>query len=538
MPDGSLTPGRGLLANMTTTRPRNAKRGDGYERDRQLPPGRRVIVLANRAPLTHHRSADGTIDVTRSASGVVTALEPIVEACGGTWVAHATGADDLEADTYLATKSEASGRSTPIHPYRVRYVDLEPTLYDGYYHGFANEGLWPLCHAVPVQPVFRADDFRMYREANRRFTDAVVTEAAGSSPLVLVQDYHFALAPRILQQGLARGSIITAFWHIPWPEARVLHRCPWAAQLIDGLLGSDLIGFQTEGDRYNFLQGVAEFLDADIRYSDDVVLYRGHSTRVRVYPVGVEWNNAIVRATPSADACRDRVYRDHHLPHTVKLGIGIDRLDYTKGIHEKFLAIERLLDRRPDVRPHFAFIQVAEPSRQCLSEYLNTRAQLEETARRVNARFGANGHQPIRLLEVHHEPAEVYELYRAADFCYVGSLHDGMNLVAKEFVCARTDERGFLVLSEFTGAARQLRAAVLVDPYAIDGTAHTLGRVLAMPPSEQAHRMRLLRANVSKFDSRWWRERLFEDALAAPRQPDCHSTGADATAVNPSTLTN
>jgi trehalose 6-phosphate synthase len=506
--------------------------------DQHLQPGRRVIVLANRAPLTHQRSADGTINVTRSASGVVTALEPIVESCAGTWVAHATGAADLQANIGIATKVEASGLTTSTRRYRVRYVDMEAAQYDGYYYGFANEGLWPLCHAVPVQPVFRGDDFRMYQAANRRFTAAVAAEAADSAPLVLVQDYHFALAPRLLRRRLAAGSIITAFWHIPWPEARVLRQCPWAAQLIDGLLGSDLIGFQTEGDRYNFLEGVAALIDADIRYSDDVVRYRDRSTRVRVYPVGVEWNNEIVRTMPSIESCRERVYRDHHLRDSITLGIGIDRLDYTKGIHEKFLAIERLLDRRPDVRPHFAFIQIAEPSRERLSEYRNTRAQIDETAQRINARFGTSDHQPIRLLDAHHEPCEVYRLYRGADFCYVGSLHDGMNLVAKEFVCARTDHRGILVLSEFTGAARQLRAAVLIDPYAIDATAHTLGHALAMPLSEQAHRMRLLRANVSKYDSGWWRQRLFEDALATTTDGvRSDRNEPDVTVISPTVVT-
>jgi len=465
----------------------------------------RVIVLANRAPFRHERACDGRITIARSASGVVTALEPLVEACDGTWVAYAHGNADL------AVGSRPTDVTVAPSPYRLRYVGLSPDVYDGYYHGFANEGLWPLCHAVPTHPVFRADDFRMYRTANRHFAAAVVEEAAGSVPFVLVQDYHFALVPRLLRRRLL-NSLVASFWHIPWPEPRVLAQCPWAAELIDGLLGSDIIGFQTEEDRINFLDAITTMLDADIRYSDDVVIHAGHVTRVRVYPVGVEWHNSIVRAMPSVEACREQVCRDHGLPDGVRLGVGIDRLDYTKGIHEKFLAIERLLDRHHELRPHLAFIQVAEPSRQCLTEYRNARAQIDETARRVNARFGTSAHQPIHLLEAHHEPADVYRFYRAADFCHVGSLHDGMNLVAKEFVCARTDHRGVLVLSEFAGAARQLRAAMLVNPYAIDATAHALARTLTMPISEQSQRMRLLRANVSKFDARWWARQLFTEA--------------------------
>ena len=470
----------------------------------------RVIVLANRAPFRHERSSDGCIRVSRSASGLVTALEPLVANCAGTWVAFAEGNADVDACTqHVAVPGE---RITPH--YRLRYVSLEEDEYDGYYNGFANEGVWPLCHAVPVQPVFRHEDFRMYRAANARFTAAVSEAAAGSPALVLVQDYHFALAPRLLRPRLPSDSTIAAFWHIPWPPAAVFAKCPWAAELIDGLLGSDIIGFQTDGDRANFLESVAAMLDADILYSDDVVCYRDQATRLRVHPVGVDCDNEIVRALPPARECREQVWRDHRLPDGVKLGVGIDRLDYTKGIHEKFLVIERLLERHPEWRSRFAFIQVAEPSRTCIPEYRNVRAQIDETARRVNARFGTGGHQPIRLLEEHHEPSAVYRLYRSADFCYVNSLHDGMNLVAKEFVSARGDHQGVLVLSQFAGAARQLRAAVLVDPYDISTTATALARALAIPESEQTHRMRLLRANVTKFDAAWWGRQLLEEAVS------------------------
>ncbi|HEY7192012.1 MAG TPA: trehalose-6-phosphate synthase [Vicinamibacterales bacterium] len=478
-------------------------------------PWQRVIVLANRAPVRHEWSREGGLGVTRSASGVVTALEPIVAGVGGTWVAHATG----PADSAAALRRNGLTMSHPASPYRLRFVNLSGREYDAYYYGFSNEALWPLCHAVPVQPVFRADDYGMYRHANRRFAAAVVDEVGGQAALVMVQDYHFALAPRLLQRRLPAGSTILSFWHIPWPHASEFGKCPWASELIDGLLGSDIVGFQTQGDLENFLDTVAVTLDADILRSADIVVYRGHATRVRVYPVGVEWNNPVVREMPSIEDCRAEVYRAHGLRPDVRLGVGVDRLDYTKGIHEKLLAIERLLERHLEWRQQLAFIQVAEPSRERLPEYRAVRAQIDDTARRINMRFGGNTFRPITLLETHHDAKAVYTLYRAADFCYVGSLHDGMNLVAKEFVCARTDHRGVLVLSEFAGAARQLRAAVLVDPYAVDGTAHTLARAITMPPSEQKHRMRLLRANVAKFDSNWWRQQLFEDASAVTRDP-------------------
>ncbi|HJU44296.1 MAG TPA: trehalose-6-phosphate synthase [Vicinamibacterales bacterium] len=469
----------------------------------------RVIVLANRAPF-RHESSRGRVVTTRSASGLVTALEPLLEAYAGTWVAHAAGSAD-------ATIVDAFGRIDvpPATPrYRVRYVSLPDDEYRGYYFGFANEGLWPLCHNVGVTPVFRRADYEMYRAANTRFAGVVADEAGGGEPIVLVQDYHFALAPRILRHQLPHGRVV-AFWHIPWPRPRTLRTCPWALELLDGLLGSDIVGLQTDDDCRNFLGSVEALLDAEVDLSERTVTYRGRVTAVRAYPVGVDCAHDAASALPPAAACHEAVCREFGLPAGVRLGAGIDRMDYTKGINEKFLAIERLLESQPELVGRFAFIQVAEPSRDCLAAYRAARTQVIETCERVNARFATDAVLPIRLLERHHEPAEVYRYYRAADFCYVASLHDGMNLVAKEFVAARSDERGVLVLSQFAGAAQQLRAALLVNPLRIEQTAATLGQALEMPPIEQAKRMQILRANVLSFDASWWATQMVEAARPA-----------------------
>jgi trehalose 6-phosphate synthase len=351
---------------------------------------------------------------------------------------------------------------------------------------------------------------------NTRFATAVAEEAAGDSAVVLVQDYHFALAPRMLRQRLPSSTLV-AFWHIPWPRPRVLRTCPWARELLEGLLASTIVGLQTHEDCMNFLGGVESTLDADVDVSQNTVWYRGHATRVRAYPVGVEWNNQAVRATPPATVCRERVCRDLRLPSDVRLAVGIDRLDYTKGINEKLLAVERLLETHAELRGRFVLVQVAEPSRDCIPAYRAARTHLLATSQRVNARFGTSSYLPIQLLEAHHDPADVYRLYRAADLCYVGSLHDGMNLVAKEFVCARDDERGVLVLSQFAGATQQLRAALLVNPYAVDTSAEVLAQALGMSIPEQAKRMRLLRANVAAFDASWWARELVQDATLGHR---------------------
>ena len=472
-----------------------------------------MIVLANRAPVRHDSTRDGIV-ATRSASGLVTALEPMLKTYSGTWVAHAAGSADTSVVDALGGVDVP-----PANPqYRIRYVSVPDDEYRGYYCGFANEGLWPLCHTANVQPVFRRRDYEMYRAANIRFAGVVADEARGGSPLVLVQDYHFALAPRLLRQRLPRSSMV-AFWHIPWPRPRMLRTCPWAPDLLEGLLGSDIVGLQTDDDCRNFLGCVEALIGADVDLSDGTVEYRGHVTAVRAYPVGVDCTHDALRSAPSAASCREEVCRNFNLPPGARLGVGIDRMDYTKGINEKFLAIERLLEMAPELVGRFAFIQVAEPSRDCLDAYRAARAQVIETCARVNARFGTDAGLPIRLLEEHHEPADVYRYYRAADFCYVGSRHDGMNLVAKEFVSARTDERGVLVLSQFAGAAQQLRAAVLVNPLRIDHCAEAIAGALRMPPVEQMKRMRILRDNVASFDASWWATQMVEDVSRAGTGP-------------------
>jgi trehalose 6-phosphate synthase len=309
--------------------------------------------------------------------------------------------------------------------------------------------------------------------------------------------------------------VVTAFWHIPWPRPRVLATCPWAGRLLDGLLGSNIVGFQTEEDRVNFLRSAESTLDVNVDNRLGTISHRGRTTHLRVYPVGVEWASPVVRATPAATACRAQVCRDLNLPTDIRLGVGIDRLDYTKGLNHKLLAVERLLEVQPDLRGKFVFVQIAEPSRGSLPAYQAARRQLLETRDRVNHRFGSDAVAPILLLENHYEAADVYRFYRAADLCYVGSLDDGMNLVAKEFVSARDDERGVLILSEFAGAARQLSAALLINPYHVDRSARALAQALTMSNAEQRRRMRILRANVQACSATWWAQQLLGDAAAA-----------------------
>jgi len=478
--------------------------------------GESIVVLANRAPFRHDRAPDGGIVVKRAGGGLVTALEPLVRACSGVWVAHGAGT----ADRAVVDRRDGLNVPPASPQYRLRRVWLDAAEERGYYYGFANEGLWPLCHRAGVAPIFRPSDFRTYRAVNARFADAVREEVDTDAPLVLVQDYHFALAPRLIRRRLPLSTII-AFWHTPWPNPRCFGLCPWGRQLLEGLLGSSIVGFQTPEDCRNFVETVGASLDAQVDRRHQVITYAGRQTRVRAYPVSVEWPSRAASQSPTIEACRAEVRRQLHLPQDVRLGVGVDRLDYTKGINEKFLAVERLLESHPELLERFVFVQIAEPSRDCLPAYRELRSRLLATADRINRRFGSNcSYRPIILLEAHHEPAEVYRFLRAADFCYVGSLHDGMNLVAKEFVSARDDDRGVLVLSKFAGAARQLTGALIVNPCAIDDSANALAEALSMDDEEQASRMRAMRSVVAEFSTYRWAGEMLADAA----QLRAHST--------------
>ena len=469
--------------------------------------GESIVVLANREPFRHDRANDGRTVLRRSASGVVTALEPLIQASSGVWVAHGAGTADK-----IAVDRRDGLDVPPANPlYRLRRVWLDDREERGYYYGFANEGLWPLCHRTHVEPVFRSDDFNMYRTANARFADAACEESVTGSPLILVQDYHLALAPEFIRRRLPASSIVS-FWHIPWPRPRDFEICPWAGELVRGLLGSTIVGFQTRSDCANFIDTVEGCLDVEVNRDRTEITYAGRRITVRAYPISIEWPSRWVRESPAVQACRQDVRRMLHLDSDISLGVGVDRLDYTKGIVEKFLAVERLLESWPMHRNRFVFAQIAEPSRDCLPAYRELRARLLHTADRINLRFGADGYRPIVLLESHHEPAEVYRFLRAADVCYVGSLHDGMNLVAKEFVAARDDEQGVLILSTYTGAARELTGALLVNPYKVDECARTLAAALSMPDQEQSARMRAMRSVVAHSNIYAWAGQMLQDA--------------------------
>jgi trehalose 6-phosphate synthase len=422
---------------------------------------------------------------------------------------------DLEGTERSVARNGSTGlvNSRP----RLRRVTVTPQVEQGHYHGFGNEGLWPLCHRTSIRPTFREHDFQMYSLANAQWVAALCEEVTTDSPVVLVQDYHLALAPKMIRARFPWAALVT-FWHVPFPSPAALSACPWERELIEGLLGSSVVGFQTAEDRKNFLDAAVCVLGADVDRDESVVSYGTRSTRVGVYPASVEWPHRSALQSPSIEVCRAVVRQRFGLAPDTRLIAGIDRLDYTKGLLQKLFALEHLLITQPECRGKVVLVQVAEPSRSSLPAYRDYRTHLYRTADRINQRFRAGGSDPIVLLERRMGENEVFELLRAADVCYVGSLHDGMNLVSKEFVSARDDERGVLVLSEFAGAARELSEALFINPYLSDDCGRTLGDALTMTAAEQVRRMRALRAVVKAGNAYKWARDILADAAAERTQ--------------------
>jgi trehalose-6-phosphate synthase len=469
--------------------------------------GDQVIVVSNREPYIHDLSG-GNIVVRRPASGLVTAVEPVMRACSGTWVAHGSGS----ADRDVVDRGDHVALPPGDNEYLLRRIWLTPEEEQGYYFGFANEGMWPLCHVAHVRPVFRESDWQYYREVNQRFADAVVQEARSDDPVVLVQDYHFALVPAMIREKLPRATILT-FWHIPWPNPESFGICPWRREILQGMLGSTILGFHTRYHCKNFIETVDRYLEARIEHEHSTISFQGVSTLVESYPISIEWPtpNEVAHWPPVVE-CRRRVFDRLHLPADQRVAVGIDRFDYTKGILERLHAVERMLEKYPEWVGRFTLVQVAAPSRSVLEEYRVFRDRITQVTERINKRFGTGGTQPVLLLAQHHEHDAVNELYRAADVCLVTSLHDGMNLVCKEFVAARDDERGVLILSRFAGAARELAEALIVNPYHVEETADALHRALTMPEPEQRERMAALRTTVREFNVYRWAGRMLSDA--------------------------
>jgi len=467
--------------------------------------GDEVLIVSNREPYIHNRKDTGEIEVQVPASGVVTALEPIMRACSGTWIAHGSGSADKDV-----VDNKDHIKVPPHNPlYQIRRVWLTKEEELGYYYGFANEGVWPLCHIAHVRPTFRTEDWEYYVKVNQKFADAVVEEAKTNSPVILIQDYHFALLPAMIRKKIPQAIIIT-FWHIPWPNPESFGICPWKESLLEGLLGSSILGFHTRFHCNNFIDTVNRYLECRIDWESSTISYGGELTAINHYPISIEWPPRWLDNQKTITECRLDIREINQLPSDHLVGIGVDRLDYTKGIIERFNAIERLLELDPKWIGKFSFIQIAAPTRSLISQYKLFDEEVRALADKINQRFSPA--RPIILKVQHHGPEKVFEYFRGSNFCCVSSLHDGMNLVAKEFIASRDDEQGVLILSQFTGASRELPESLIINPYNTDQCAAAFKVALEMSPDEQKARMKNMRSLLKEHNVYRWAGRMILDA--------------------------
>jgi len=466
-----------------------------------------VIIVSNREPYIHNYNADHRPVVQVPASGMVTALEPIMRACSGVWVAHGAGSadrDTVDRFDHIAVP--------PDHPsYTLRRVWLTEEQERGFYYGFSNEGLWPLCHLAYVRPAFRPSDWHAYEEVNAKFAEVVAAEASTDSPVVLIQDFHFALLPKLIRAKIPKATI-ALFWHIPWPNSETFGVCPWKREMLLHMLSADILGFHTRYHCQNFLDAVDRFVECQIDHEHMTVTLQGRVCRVAPYPISIEWPPRWLHDLPDVSACRAAVRERYRIGPEVVIGLGVERWDFTKGIVERFQALEALLERNPRHRGRITFLQIASPSRSQLPAYKALQEQTQSEVERINAKFAEGDWRPIVLIGEHQEPRSVFELYRAADFCLVNSLHDGMNLVAKEFVSSREDEDGVLILSTFAGASRELTEAVLINPFDVNETAEAMEIAMRMGRDERRDRMSLMRRTVKENNVYRWAGRMLMDA--------------------------
>lgn len=480
--------------------------------------GRQLVIVSNREPYMH-QLIEGVPQMIVPAGGLVTALDPVLQACGGLWVAHGAGdADRQTADEY--------GRLT-VPPkdarYTLRRVWLSREEEQGYYYGLSNEGLWPLCHLAHERPIFRASDWAQYQRANRRFADHVLEEIGSAQATVLVQDYQLALLPAMLKA--ARPDIqVGIFWHIPWPNPEAFRICPWRAEILHGMLGADVVGFHLQQYCNNFLDTVDRMVEARLDWDHFAVELQGHRSLVRPFPISVEsWAE---RNVPTGDELAEQIaeLREQHKLGGTRVIIGVERIDYTKGLRERLRAFDRFLSKYPEHRESVSFVILGAPSRTHLRRYRELVADLESMADEINWKHQTEAWKPLRLLVAHHDAATVHAFLSMAGVCVVSPLHDGMNLVAKEYVAAKPEGDGVLILSEFAGAARELSEALLINPYDTEQFADAIHEALTLDPDERSTRMRSMQTVVEEYNVYRWAAG-FLTCLSGTHSRTCRTNG-------------
>jgi len=465
------------------------------------------VVASNREPYIHKFNRE-KITHFRPASGVVTALDPVLQACNGLWVAHGSG----DADKKVVDAKDCVQVPPDDPKYTLKRIWMNKAEEAGYYYGFANEALWPLCHIVYTKPKFSAEDWKSYQLINERFANAILSEIGDKEAFIFLQDYHLTLVPKLIKQANPKAKI-ALFWHIPWPNPEVFRICPWKNEILEGLLGADLLGFHIHYHADNFLETVNHNLEAKVNKVTSTVTYEGTETLVRPYPISID-SEKIAKEAASAAVAKDIEKVKEELGITSELiGVGTDRIDYTKGIVEKFEAIDRFLEKYPEYQGRFVYIQIGSLSRIHLETYKKLNDDINSLVERINWKYSSDNWSPIIFIRKYFTPQQLLAIYRMANICLISSLHDGLNLVAKEFVAASAKDKGMLVLSKFTGAARELTDAVTFNPYNPEECAEAIKQALSMPEKERKTRMTKMKAEVAENNIYHWSAEIIQALL-------------------------
>lgn len=467
-----------------------------------------LVVASNRQPYSHLVKS-GRLTCVRQSGGLVTALDPVMQAVEGVWVAEGTSPHDRQV-----VDENGKVLLPPENPsYSLRRIFLSKEERDGYYYGYSNEGLWPMAHVVYARPVFRVSDWKKYQKVNERFAQTILEEVGDRKAFVWIQDYHLILVGQYLREANHPNLITSFFWHIPWPNPEVFHICPQKKEILEALICYDLLGFQIRYHCDNFLAAVDANLESRIDRERNSVVFQNHETLVRPFPISVDFEGLSEISQSEAIRNRAEQLREEFGLKGKKVFVGVDRLDYTKGIPDKFRAVDRFLAKHPEYREKIVFFQLGEISRIHISRYKELNDELNALAEEINWKYSQGSWVPIIFTRSYMPYQDILALYTLADACLVSSLHDGMNLVAKEFVSARSDADGVLILSYFTGAARELTDAILINPYDTESFAEAIFQALAMPRDEREKRMKKMREVVAQNNIFRWAGKVLSQLL-------------------------
>ncbi|NQT89644.1 MAG: trehalose-6-phosphate synthase [Candidatus Omnitrophica bacterium] len=456
-------------------------------------------MVSNREPYVHVMR-EGKIECSRPTGGAVTALDPVMRACGGVWVAFGSG----NADKKVVDDKDHVKVPPDEKLYNLRRIWLSKEEEAGYYYGFSNRALWPLSHIAYTRPEFRADEWKHYVEVNKKFADAVMEEVGKKEAFVWVQDYHLTLLPQLLKEKRP-DLIVSHFWHIPWPNSEVFRICPKKKEILKGLLANDLLGFHIRYHCENFLDTVDKTLEARIDRERYSIVYKGHETLIRAFPISVDFSALSSKAsTGEVEKAMVQLKGEYGLNSIDHLIFGLDRIDYTKGIVERIRALDRFLEKYPKYRGKIAFVQMGDLSRIHLKEYKDLNDKINAVVEEINWKYSTEDWAPIIMVRRHLSFKDILAFYRLADICVVSSLHDGMNIVAKEYISSRVDGDGTLLLSHFTGAARELTDSLYINPFDIDEFADKIKQAIEMPKKERKQHMAALRAVVEEKNIYKW----------------------------------